>query len=105
MKEGAYYNFPKMYLISHYAKQILKFGALGQFSTEISECMHKGLKDTYCRSNKVNVTSQIITNHTPYHTFIIKDLTIKACTKAKKTGNLTQDIGKRAQVVPVYLKL
>ncbi|KAF8441132.1 hypothetical protein BGX38DRAFT_1272838 [Terfezia claveryi] len=29
LKDGAHYNFPKIYLISHYAEQIPKFGALG----------------------------------------------------------------------------
>ncbi|KAF8423734.1 hypothetical protein BGX38DRAFT_1107648, partial [Terfezia claveryi] len=29
LKDRAHYNFPKIYLISHYAKQITKFGALG----------------------------------------------------------------------------
>jgi len=105
LKEGTHYNFPKMHLISHYAEQILKFRALGQFSTEISECMHKGLKDAYHHSNKVNTTSQIITNHTRDHTFIMKDLTIKAWAEAKETGNLIHHFGKRAQVVPMYLKL
>ena len=105
LKEGAHYNFPKMHLISHDPEQIPKFGALGQFYTEISECMYKSLKDAYRRSNKVNVTSQIITNHTQDHTFIMKDLPIKAWAEAKETGNPTQHVGKRAQVVPMYLKL
>jgi len=78
LKEGAHYNFPKMHLISYCAEQIPKFGALGQFYTEISECIYKGLKDAYRRSNKVNAILQIITNHTQDHTFIMKDLTIKA---------------------------
>jgi len=105
LKEGAYYNFPKMHLIAYYAKQIPKFGALGQFSTEISECMYKGLKDAYRHSNKVNAISQIITNHTRDHSFIMKDLTIKAWAEAKKTGNATHHVGKRAQVVPMYLQI
>jgi len=105
LKEGAHCNFLKMHRISHYAEQIPKFGALGQFSTEISECMHKSFKDAYRRSNKVNATSQIITNHTRDHTFIIKDLTIKAWAKAKETRNPTHHVRKRGQVVPLYLQL
>jgi len=54
LREAAYYNFPKMHLISHYAEQIPKFGALKQYSTDISECMQKGFKEAYRRSNKVN---------------------------------------------------
>jgi len=67
--------------------------------------MHKSLKDTYCRSNKVNATSQIITNHTWDHTFIMKDLMIKAWAEAKETGNSTHHVEKRVQVVSIYLKL
>ncbi|KAF8435256.1 hypothetical protein BGX38DRAFT_1072558, partial [Terfezia claveryi] len=51
-KEGSHYNFPKIHLISHYAEQIPKFGTLGQYSTEISETMHKAFKDAYRRSNR-----------------------------------------------------
>jgi len=40
LKDGAYYNFPKIHLISHYAEQIPKFPLLGQYSTEINETMH-----------------------------------------------------------------
>jgi len=76
LREAAYYNFSKMYLISHYAEQIPKFGTLKQYSTDISECMHKGFKEAYRRSNKVNTTSQMITNYTRDHTFIMNDLTI-----------------------------
>ncbi|KAF8418350.1 hypothetical protein EV426DRAFT_539685, partial [Tirmania nivea] len=64
LKDGAHYNFPKIHLISHYAEQIPKFGALGQYSTDISEAMHKGFKDAYRRSNKVDATPQIITTYT-----------------------------------------
>ena len=78
LKERAHYNFPKMHVISHYAEHIPKFGRLSQYSTEISECMHKGLKDAYRRSNKVQSTSQIVTNYTRDHTFTMQDLTIRA---------------------------
>ncbi|KAF8426776.1 hypothetical protein BGX38DRAFT_1106458, partial [Terfezia claveryi] len=64
LKDGAHYNFLKIHLISHYAEQIPKFGALGQYSTDISEAMLKGFKDAYRRSNKVDATPQIITTYT-----------------------------------------
>jgi len=67
LREAAHYNFPKMHLISHYAEQIPKFSALKQYSTDISKYMHKGFKETYRRSNKVNATSQMITNYTRDH--------------------------------------
>ena len=78
LREGAHYNFPKIHIISHYAEQIKKFGALGQYSTDISEAIHKGFKDADCRSNKVDSTDQIITTYTRDHTFAMKDMTIAA---------------------------
>ena len=54
LSEGAYYNFPKIHLISHFAEQIPKFGSLPQYSTDITEYMHKAFKDAYRRSNKVD---------------------------------------------------
>jgi len=45
LREGSHYSFQKIHLIFHYAEQILKFGALGQYSTDISESIHKGFKD------------------------------------------------------------
>ena len=40
LREGAHYNFPKIHLISHYTEQFSKYGALKQYSTDISEFMH-----------------------------------------------------------------
>ena len=37
LREGAHYNFPKIYLISHFAEQIPKFGSLPQYSKDITE--------------------------------------------------------------------
>ena len=105
LREGAHYNFPKIQLISHYAQQIPKFGALSQYSTEISETMHKGFKEAYCRSNKVDATSQIVTTYTRDHTFAMKDMTISTWTQIKKDGNLTQSVGKQPTINQVYIKL
>ena len=37
---GAHYNFPKMHLISHHADQLMRYGSLPQYSTEICEASH-----------------------------------------------------------------
>jgi len=49
----AEFNFPKMHLLSHYSSQIKDFGNLPQYSTEITEALHKPLKEAYRRSNRV----------------------------------------------------
>jgi len=105
LREGAHYNFTKIHLISHYAEQIPKFGALGQYSTDISESMHKGFKDAYRRSNKVNATSQIITTYTRDHTFTMKDLTISACRSIRETEQPTRDVGSSPEEGRVYLRI
>jgi len=92
LREAAYYNFPKMYLISHYAEQIPKFGALKQYSMDISECMQKGFKEAYRQSNKVNATAQMMTNYTRDHTFIIKDLTIDIWNWIRQEEDLTANV-------------
>ncbi|KAF8440699.1 hypothetical protein BGX38DRAFT_1074657, partial [Terfezia claveryi] len=54
------FNFPKIHLLSHYNTQIRDFGSLPQYSTEVTEALHKPLKDAYRRSNHVNATEQIL---------------------------------------------
>ena len=76
LREGVHYNFLKIHLISYFAEQIRKFGRLPQYSTDITEYMHKAFKDAYRRSNKVDSLSQIVTTYTRDHTFAMKDLTI-----------------------------
>ncbi|KAF8424429.1 hypothetical protein BGX38DRAFT_1074294, partial [Terfezia claveryi] len=50
LQQGTF-NFPKLHLLSHYGSQIVDFGTLPQYSTEITEALHKPLKDAYWRSN------------------------------------------------------
>jgi len=54
------FNYPKLYLLTHYAHQIECFGSLPQYSTEITEALHKPLKDAYRQSNRVDTTPQIL---------------------------------------------
>ncbi|KAF8420153.1 hypothetical protein BGX38DRAFT_1108717, partial [Terfezia claveryi] len=87
LKDGAHYNFLKIHLIFHYTKQIPKFGALSQYSTDISEAMYKRFKDVYHRSNKVDATPQIITTYTRDHTFAMKDFTISAWSRIRELND------------------
>jgi len=104
LREAAHYNFPKMHLTSHYAEQIPKFGALKQYSTDISECMPKSFKEAYQRSTKVNATSQMITNYTRDHMFIMKDLTIDVWNCIKQEEDPTADVRMGLQT-QMYLRL
>jgi len=64
LREEVSYNFLKIHLISYYTEQIVKFGVLGQFFTDIAEAMRKEFKDAYHHSNKVNAPHHIITTIT-----------------------------------------
>ena len=57
--EHSYFNFPKIYLIMHWANQISRYGSLLQYSTQDCETSHKALKDAYSRSNHVDSIPQI----------------------------------------------
>jgi hypothetical protein len=102
LREGSHYNFPKIHLISHYAEQITKFGALGQFSTDVCEAMHKRFKDAYRCSNKVESTMQILKTYTRDHTFAMKDMTIATWNRIREHGDPTQGAGVQHMA---YLKL
>ena len=105
LREGSHYNFPKIHLISLYTEQITKFGALGQFSTDISEAMHKRFKDAYRRSNKVKSTAQIVQTYTRDHTFAMKDMTIATWERIRECGDPTQGVGNQHTDDQAHLKL
>jgi hypothetical protein len=59
----ANFNFPMIHLMSHWAEQILRYGALQQYSAERHEQAHKtNLKDGWNASNhNLNYLPQVIT--------------------------------------------
>jgi len=71
------FNFPKIHLLSHYNTLIRDFGSLPQYSTKVTETLHKPLKDAYWRSNHVNTTEQILYTITREHALRIRELNIE----------------------------
>ena len=59
LQQGTF-NFSKLHLLTHYGAQIQDFETLPQYSTEITEALHKPLKDAYRRSNRVDATEEIL---------------------------------------------
>jgi len=59
LQQGTF-NFPKLHLLTHYDSQIKDFGMLLQYSTEITEALHKPLKEAYRRSSQVDGMQQIL---------------------------------------------
>ena len=105
LREGSHYNVPKIHLISYFAEQIPKFGSLLQYSTDITEYMHKAFKDAYRRSNKVDSLSQIVTTYTRDHTFAMKDLTIRAWKSIQQQADTIACVREKPTGSQVYFKL
>ena len=76
--QQATFNFPKIHLLSHYSSQIVDFGTLPQYSTEITEALHKPLKDAYRRSNRVDVAEQILDTISRDYAIRIRELNLRA---------------------------
>ena len=76
--EDSHFNFPKIHLIIHWADQILRYGNLAQYSTEVCKTSHKALKDAYRRSNHVDSILQIIQDYTRFHSFAVRELDMAA---------------------------
>jgi len=74
-------NFPKIHLLSHYNMQVRDFGCLPQNSTQVTEALHKSLKDAYRRSKHVNATEQILDIITREHGLRIRELNIKVSSR------------------------
>jgi len=82
--QQATFNFPKMHLLSHYGSQITDFGTLPQYSTEVTEALHKPLKDAYRRSNRVDAAEQILNRITRDYAIRIRELNLIALSRDVK---------------------
>jgi len=82
------YIFPKIHLMSHWAEQILQYGALQQYSAERHEQAHKtNLKDGWNASNhNLNYLPQIITFERRILCFEIRELNLHALTQRWKNS-------------------
>jgi len=74
------FNFPKIHLMSHWAEQICRYGALQQYSAERYEQAHKtNLKDSWNASNhNLNYLPKVITFQRRILCFEITDLNLQA---------------------------
>ena len=62
-EELSNYDIPKLHACQHARRDIIRHGALGQYSTDFPERNHKLLKEGYAHSNKNNATVQILQYH------------------------------------------
>ncbi|KAF8424231.1 hypothetical protein BGX38DRAFT_1279458 [Terfezia claveryi] len=63
---------------------VVQFGSLLQYSMEITEALHKPLKEAYKWSNRVNATVQILDTHARDHVFKMLELNLCAWDKEVK---------------------
>lgn len=85
-------NQPKMHVLSHYSSDIKDCVCLAQYSTVITEALHKPLKDTYRRSNQVDEADQIFDAITREHTICMGEFHIQACSREVQFGDEIQDL-------------
>jgi len=76
----ANFNFAKIHLMSHWAEQIRRYGALEQYSAETQAHAHKtNLKDSWNVSNhNLNYLPHVITFQRPILCFEIRQLNLQA---------------------------
>ncbi|KAF8432512.1 hypothetical protein BGX38DRAFT_1102926, partial [Terfezia claveryi] len=77
----ATFNYPKLHLLTHYIQQVIQFGSLPQYSTEITEALHKPLKEAHKGSNRVDTTVQILDTYARDHAFKMLELNLCAWDK------------------------
>ena len=91
--EDSHCNFPNIYLLSHWADRIPRYGCLPQYSTEIWEASHKALKDVYRQSNHVDGIPQIIQGYSLEHNFTVRQLEMEAwATEDKSVHQRLKDV-------------
>lgn len=76
LDHGACWKIPKLHLLSHFIETIEKFGYLQQYSSEIGETLHKGIKEAYRHSNKRDETKQILQFHTRRFAIRMRELNL-----------------------------
>ena len=57
----SHFQFPKMHMLSHASNSIRRIGSLDNFSTDLSELLHReNVKEAYHASNRVQYEEQML---------------------------------------------
>lgn len=78
LDDGAYWKIPKLHLLSHFEETITRFGYLQQYSSEVGETLHKGIKEAYRICNKKDQTKQILQFHTRKFAVRMREMNLEA---------------------------
>lgn len=76
LDHGACWKIPKLHILSHFSECIERFGYLQQYSSEIGETLHKGIKEAYRHSNRRDQTKQILQFHTRRFAIRMRELNL-----------------------------
>src|SRR5690606_2491068 len=91
LDHGAYWKLPKLHLLSHFRETIVRFGYLQQFSSEIGETLHRGVKEAFRYSNKNNQIPQILQFHTRKFAVRMRELNLEQLERDTKFQEKIQD--------------
>jgi len=83
LQQGTF-KFPNLHLLTHYHSQIKNFGILPQYYTEITEGLHKPLKEAYRHSNQVDAMEQILNTILRDYAIRMRELNLIACSRDVK---------------------
>ncbi|KAF8415231.1 hypothetical protein BGX38DRAFT_1281439 [Terfezia claveryi] len=75
-----------------------RFRTLPQYSTEVTEALHKPLKDAYRRSNCVNAAEQILDTITVEHALRMRELNMEEWSQGYRFSRAILDVIRRRRV-------
>lgn len=84
LDDGAYWKIPKLHLMSHFEETIARFGYLQQYSSEVGETLHKGIKEAYRICNKKDQTKQILQFHTRKFAIRMREMNLEALARDRR---------------------
>jgi DNA-directed RNA polymerase subunit N (RpoN/RPB10)/oligoribonuclease (3'-5' exoribonuclease) len=106
VEEESDFNFIKLHLLTHFSEHVKELGHLTNVSAELSERLHRELKDAFRRSNKHNAHQQILQSITRTTLFEYRDLNIEAAKRrTTNTNRSKKPIDRRMQTPQSSIKL
>jgi hypothetical protein len=89
--EACNFNLPKLHLCGHFSSTVKLFGSLIIWSTEITETLHKQLKEYYESGNKGgNFLEQIVIRWSQLRCFDMRRLNLQGLLARKESGALPE---------------
>ncbi|RPA74117.1 hypothetical protein BJ508DRAFT_313142 [Ascobolus immersus RN42] len=84
LDDDAFWKIPKLHLLCHFVDSVRRFGYLQQYSSEVGETLHKGIKEGYRFSSNNSRSTQILQFHTRKFAVRMREMNLKALAKEKQ---------------------